>query len=237
MAKILIMKPFALSISLLCITLLFSCKADSKKEEPIAQAKTADLTILEKVAHAHGYGDWKNVEQVSFTFNVDRNGNHFQRSWQWNTKTNDVVYRSLSDTLTYNRNQMDSIAHKTNSGFINDKYWLLAPFNLIWDNHNFEHQHTENESAPLSGKPMQKLTIVYKNEGGYTPGDAYDFYFEDDFLIKEWVFRKGNSKEPSMATTWESYVDTLGIKLAKEHKMPDGNFNLYFDGLLLETSH
>ena len=48
---------------------------------------------------------------------------------------------------------------------------------------------------------MQKLTIVYGDEGGYTPGDAYDFYFGDDHIIKEWVFRKGNATEPSTMTT------------------------------------
>ena len=47
---------------------------------------------------------------------------------------------------------------------------------------------------PLVGENMQKLTIVYANEGGYTPGDAYDFYFGDDFVIREWVFRKIKSE-------------------------------------------
>ena len=33
----------------------------------------------------------------------------------------------------------------------------------------------------------------YLSEGGYTPGDAYDIYFNEDYMIKEWTFRKGNS--------------------------------------------
>lgn len=131
---------------------------------------------------------------------------------------------------------MDSVAYKTNAGFINDKYWLLAPFQLVWDSDNFAHEHTANTKAPLSQKEMQKLTIVYGNEGGYTPGDAYDFYFGDDFMVKEWVFRKGNQTEPSMITTWEDYIDTKGLKIAKTHKNKDGSFKLYFTGIEVETN-
>ena len=126
---------------------------------------------------------------------------------------------------------MDSIAFKTNAGFINDRYWLLAPFNLKWDHSNFNYTKADDVIAPISKKNMHKLTIVYTNEGGYTPGDAYDFYFENDYLIREWVFRKGNQKEPSMTTTWEQYKDTLGLTFATEHKLAEGDFNLYFDNI------
>jgi len=78
---------------------------------------------------------------------------------------------------------------------------------------------------------MQKITIVYGSEGGATPGDAYDFYFEDDFILKEWIFRKGNQTEPSMITTWEDYAGIEGLKIAKAHKKEGENFNLYFTGI------
>lgn len=228
---------FYLPLFWLFFLVLVSCKQESKKETQTKEQTALELTILEKIAEAHGYNNWKKIEKISFTFNVDRSGNHYQRSWRWNTKTNDVTYMTTSDTLNYNRNSMDSLSQKTNGGFINDRYWLLAPFNLVWDKDNFAHHHTENGTAPLSGKPMQKLTIVYGNEGGYTPGDAYDFYFEEDYLIKEWVFRKSNQEEPSLATTWESYKDTLGIKIATKHKKPEeSDYSLYFDGLVLESN-
>ena len=230
------MKPYLSILTLIIVSILFSCRQESKNENQPDKIVKTELTILEKIANAHGYDQWKGVEKIAFTFNVDRNENHYQRSWKWNTKTNDVIYMTASDTIKYNRNTMDSLSLKTNAGFINDKFWLLAPFNLIWDKDNFTNNHVKSKKAPLSGKQMQKLTIVYGNEGGYTPGDAYDFYFEDDFLIKEWVFRKSNQDEPSMITTWESYKDTLGLKIATEHKnSEEETFNLYFDGILLEA--
>lgn len=184
--------------------------------------------ILEKVANAHGFQNWKNVSEIKFTFNVDRDTTHFERDWTWNPKTNDITATSSKGTVSYNWADMDSTAYKINAGFINDKFWLLAPFQLIWDSDNLTHEHSKNAEAPISRQPMQKLTIVYGSEGGYTPGDAYDFYFKDDYLIKEWVFRKSNQPEPSMTTTFEDHKELNGLNIATMHKMSEGNFKLYF---------
>ncbi|MEC8830741.1 MAG: hypothetical protein VX772_00110, partial [Bacteroidota bacterium] len=114
---------------------------------------------------------------------------------------------------------------------INDRYWLMAPFNLMWDSKNYTYEHTEESTAPISGETMQKLTIVYANEGGYTPGDAYDFYFKEDYIIREWAYRKSNQEEPNLVSTWEDYVEMEGLQLAQQHNRPEGGTNLYFTGL------
>ncbi len=211
--------------------ILIGCKTEKKQEKKIIQK---ELTLLEKVAHTSGYTNWKNVEELKFTFNVDRDTSHSERTWIWKVGKNQVTSITKEDTLSYNRANMDSIATKRNGGFINDKYWLMAPFNLIWDKGNFTHTHKVNEIAPISKSPMQKLTIVYSSEGGYTPGDAYDFYFEDDYLIKEWVFRRTNQKEASLVTTWEDYVEKGGLKIAQTHKNTEG-FKLYFTDIEVKT--
>ena len=193
-----------------------------------------DNSILRKIANAHGYEDWKNVESIQFTFNVNRDTTHFERSWTWNTKTNDVKVETAEGTQEYNRNNLDSAADETNANFINDKYWLLAPYQLLWDADNFEYEHTADATAPISNEPMQKLTIVYGSEGGYTPGDAYDFYFMDDLMIREWVFRKGNQKEASMTNTWEEYQNFEGLEISTVHKNEEGNFKLFFTDVAVE---
>lgn len=188
-------------------------------------------TILQKVANANGFQNWKNVEEIKFTFNVDRDTTHFERDWTWKPKTNDITATSAEGTISYNWADMDSIAFKTNGGFINDKYWLLAPYQLVWDADNVTHTHVKEAEAPMSKKAMQKLTIVYGNEGGYTPGDAYDFYFGDDLIVHEWVFRKSNQAEPSMITSFEDYKMINGLHIATMHKMAEGSFKLYFTGV------
>lgn len=192
---------------------------------------TQEESILEKVANAHGFQHWNNVKEIKFAFNVDRDTSHFERTWIWKPKTNDITAITPEKTLTYNWADMDSVAYKTNGGFINDKFWLLAPFQLQWDADNISHEHMLVSEAPISKKPMQKLTIVYGSEGGYTPGDAYDFYFGEDYIIREWVFRKANQKEPSLTTTFEAYKETNGLKIATMHQTDDGSFKLYFTGL------
>ena len=214
----------------ICLSISFlACKTEPKKT--VVAEPEPPKSILEKIAIAHGYENWKTVKEFHFTFNVDRDSTHFERSWIWKPKTNEITAMNAKDTLTYLRKEMDSVAYKVNAGFINDRYWVLAPFNLVWDQNNFEYEHVEGVKAPISYNPMQKLTIVYSNEGGYTPGDAYDFYFGNDYILKEWVFRKENQEEPSMTTTWENYVEMEGLLLAQDHKKPEGGFNLNFTNL------
>ena len=72
------------------------------------------------------------------------------------------------------------------------------------------------------------ITVLYGKEGGYTPGDAYDIYYDENYMIKEWVFRKGNAVEPSLTNTFENYKDFNGNNIAIDHKMGDQNWNLNF---------
>ncbi len=210
---------------------LIACKSEKKQEKQVIEK---ELGLIEKIAYKSGFEYWNNVDKLQFTFNVDRDTSHFERTWIWKVKMNEITSISANDTITYNRNKLDSISSKTNGGFINDKYWLLAPFNLIWDEGNYTYVHHEKEIAPISKKPMQKLTIVYGSEGGYTPGDAYDFFFEDDYLLKEWVFRKGNQTEASLVTSWEDYIEKGGLNIAKMHKNDEG-FKLYFTNIEVRT--
>ncbi len=216
---------------LLAFLFFAACKTEPKKTETAAETTETEKTVPERIAEAHGFEHWKDVERITFTFNVDRDSMHFERSWDWEPKTNMVTAISGADTLRYDRNAMDSIALKTNGGFINDRYWLMAPFNLMWDANNYTFEHTAEATAPISQEPMQKLTIVYANEGGYTPGDAYDFYFKDDYVIREWAYRKSNQEEPNLVSTWEDYVEMEGLQLAQQHNRPEGGTSLYFTGL------
>ncbi|KAA1247153.1 hypothetical protein [Aquimarina sp. RZ0] len=188
------------------------------------------LTVAESIAYANGLEFWKKVSEIRFTFNVDRGKDHFERSWKWKPKTKDVTLYSTKDTISYNRSEMDSILIDADQQFINDKFWLLAPYNLVWDT-GTKITTKDIATAPISKERLQKLTILYNDKGGYTPGDAYDFYYDTDFRIKEWVFRKSNTPEPSMITTWEDYTDFNGIKIAKTHINKEGSLKVYFTNI------
>ena len=217
-------------LSIVISSIITSCKTDNKKTK-IEEAEDTELTVLEKIANANGFENWKDISSIKFTFNVDRDAEHFERTWLWKTGSNDVTMMTRQDTINYNRKAVDSTMIATDGGFVNDKFWLLAPYQLVWDQKGFTYEHSENVEAPISKTPMHKLTTVYANDGGYTPGDAYDYYFGDDYIIKEWAYRKENQEEPNMVTSWEDYKNLKGLKISMMHKRPDADFSLFFTGV------
>lgn len=212
---------------------IVGCNNTQKSTESISAKNNKVPDSVEKldtphrIANARGYENWKDVSEIAFTFNVDRGDIHTYRSWVWNPKTGEVQMNSKEDKVSYNRFKMDSIHKKTDAAFINDKYWLLKPFQLIWDE-GTSFTEKENVIAPISKDTLNQITLVYGNNGGYTPGDAYDLFYDKDYKIREWNYRKGNTPEPSMTTTLEDYKNFSGIDIATMHNDETGNFKLYF---------
>lgn len=203
---------------IVCLFLFSSCKSENKSSE-------RGYTTAEKIANAHGFQHWKNVSEIQFTFNVDIDTTHFERSWKWSPKTEIVTMTTTKDTITYNRNKIEQASIAADRAFVNDKYWALFPFQFVWDD-GITLSKPEKAVAPLGKTKINKITLLYGSKGGYTPGDAYDVFYDDDFIIKEWVFREGNAKEASMINTFENYKTFNGIKIAKDHKKVEGNWNL-----------
>ncbi|GGI56799.1 hypothetical protein GCM10011444_11080 [Winogradskyella haliclonae] len=211
---------------------MLSCKSD-KSETPTKDKK--ELTIAEKIANAHGFENWKNVTEVQFTFAVDRDTiKGSGRSWSWLPKKDSVYAFDGNDTLKYSRKNINSTSITPDRAFINDKYWLLVPFQLIWDT-TATISEPVKATAPISKTDMDMITILYPSEGGYTPGDAYDIYYDKHYMIKEWSFRKGNSEEPQLSNTFENYRDYNGIKIAIDHKKDNGKWNLNFTDVKVKT--
>lgn len=223
---------------------MISCKNETEKKEdnPDMAATdylpTDDMTPEEdaawQIAKANGAENWDKVKEVHFTFNVDRNGNHMERSWVWKPQTEDITMMTPQDTVSYNQKAMDSLQRTSDKGFINDAYWLLAPMHLVWDR-DATIKVQDTATAPISKEKMHKITLTYADKGGYTPGDAYDFFYDDQNMIQEWIYRKGDATEPSMITTWEDYEDYNGIKIAKTHNGADGGVKLYFTNIDVKT--
>ncbi|WP_347924588.1 hypothetical protein [Pontimicrobium sp. SW4] len=215
---------------LLSFLIIFSsCKQAEEKKEPVAKK----LTVAEKIANAHGYENWDSVKTFAFTFGGTLEDPNSGRSWVWNPKTNDIKLTRNDEVLEYNRSNMDSVALKADRGFINDKFWALIPFQLIWDE-GTTISEPEKATSPVKQEELNKLIITYSSEGGYTPGDAYDIYFDDDYIIREWSFRRGNAPEPTISNTFENYSDYNGIKVAQDHKRSASDRNLLIRNVKVE---
>ena len=216
-------------ILLSILIILSACKqADEKKEAPIKE-----LTTAEKIAQAHGYENWNKVKTFAFTFGGTTEDPNSGRSWIWNPKTSDIKLVRNGETTEYNRNSMDSIALKADRGFINDKFWALIPFQLVWDE-GTTISEPEKATSPVKQEDLNKIILTYSSEGGYTPGDAYDIYFDEDYIIREWSFRRGNAPEPTISNTFENYSDYNGIKVAQDHKRSATDRNLLIRNVKVE---
>ncbi|MBT8244082.1 MAG: hypothetical protein HKP48_10935 [Winogradskyella sp.] len=224
------MKP--LYTILLIFALTASCKSDKTKTQTEVEK---ELSIVEKIANAHGFENWKNVTEVQFTFAVDRDtikGNG--RSWTWLPKQDSVYMRAGVQNVRYSRKNLDSVPKNVDRAFINDKYWAFVPFQLVWDK-TATISEAKKVEAPISKTQMDMITILYPSEGGYTPGDAYDIYYDQNYMIKEWSYRKGNSAEASLSNTFENYKDYNGIKIATDHKKDEGKWNLNLTNIKIKT--
>lgn len=219
------------NILFIAVLAIVSCKDSAKQAQDVSSDNAmAEMTVPERLAAAHGFDHWADVSEITFTFNVDRDTMHFERGWIWNVRENRVTRIMQGDTLSYLRSEVDSTLTQADGNFINDKYWFLAPYQWVWDQKNIQWEMEGGATAPISGETMDKFTIVYGDSGGYTPGDAYDFYIGADSLVAEWVFRRGNQPEPGLVTTWEGYEEHGGLKLSTMHQNQEG-FKLYFTGV------
>lgn len=202
--------------------LFTSCNQNNSEE--------ANRSITEKIAYANGFENFEDLEEIRYTFNVRTNDTlRTSREWKWEPQENLVTLTTPDSTITYNHKSEASAHEETDQRFINDKYWLLFPFHLVWDEMDYEHE--EQATAPISGEELQKVTVIYPEDGGYTPGDVYEVYFGDDHIIREWVYMPGGDTSRSFATTWEDYQDFNGINIATMHRSEDGNFELFFTDL------
>lgn len=193
-----------------------------------------NLTVGEKIAKAHGFDSFNKISMMEYTFNVQRDTLFFNRSWEWNINSGEIVYSRNDERVVFNQKEDKVDEIKTvDQRFINDKYWLLFPYHLVWDS-DVSYVQEADKPAPISGKNMHHVVVSYAANGGYTPGDVYELYCDDDWIIREWVFRRGGEPEPTITCTWEGYEDLKGLKIATDHKNADGSFRLYFTNLKVE---
>ena len=193
----------------------------TKPATPQHQPPTfSPVTVADSIAAAHGFADWAKVARLDFTFAVDvGDTNRVTRRYSWYPHSDSVVQYASAETVGYRRaGSLDSVRLAVDKQFINDSYWLLMPFYLVWSADGYESAVTYRDTMPMSGVTGTKLTVQYRPEGGYTPGDAYDLYVDDDYRLREWAYRPGGQAEAKMVMDWSDYVTDGGLVLPRDHR-------------------
>jgi hypothetical protein len=78
----------------------------------------------------------------------------------------------------------------------------------------------------------RRIVVSYPPEGGYTPGDVYELFIDDDGLIAEWIYRRGGATTPTRMSTWEDHRRLGPLLVSLDHQGPDG-FRVWFSDVAL----
>ncbi len=194
-----------------------------------------ELDPRARIADAYGYPGWSEVDELRYTFHARLGDKTMERSWRWQPKTMRITYTGPGEdgrpeTVTYHRNtpreQWSDAAKRIDRAYINDRYWLLFPFHVLWDT-SAEVEDTGMHQRPLGDGEARRITVRYPAEGGYTPGDVYELFVDNGYRILEWVYRHGGAEKPTRMSTWENHAQLGPIIVSLDHRGAD-DFRVWF---------
>jgi hypothetical protein len=190
----------------------------------------------QEVAKVYGIDRFHEIQELHYTFHVRKGDKEITRKWIWNPQTDRVTYEGLDPqgkrvVHSYDRKNLkeDSpeASRKIDHWFINDQYWLLFPLHLVWDK-DAKITNDGEQDLPIPPGKGTRLTVTYPSTGGYTPGDIYELYIGPNKLVKQWIFRKGGSKSPTLIATWEQHTTFDPLVISMLHQDQHGKFRLWF---------
>jgi len=205
--------------------------------------------IADQIAKTYGLDSWDRIEAIRYTFNVDLAALKLKlsRSWIWEPKTGQVSYESKDKDgkpvkVTYSRSQLASqsatVKDQVDPAFINDQYWLVFPFHLVWDG-GATIEDAGMQKLPLGKGSAKKVAVKYPSNVGYTPGDTWELYLGADGRVREMLFRHGGAAKPSVVkVTWADYKKAGPLLVSADHRgTADGKpFRLFFSNVAVKLS-
>lgn len=143
------------------------------------------------------------LEYIEFTF---RDHHH-----AWNRGNNTVtvkwedqeVYLELSSSI----NSYNLLELKAYGYFINDSFWMVAPFK-VRDN------GVIRSTVEVEGG--RGLLITYSS-GGLTPGDSYLWIIDDHGFPKAWKLWTSNIPVGGLEISWDGWVNMDGVWFSTLH--------------------
>ncbi len=182
--------------------------------------------IAEQIAKTYGLDSFGQIEAIRYTFNLDLGARKLSRAWVWEPKADRISYEGKDKAgkpvqATYVRSQLSSqpavVQDEVDPAFVNDQYWLILPFHVVWDGANVE--NTGMQKLPLGKGSARRVVVKYPSEGGYSPGDTWELYVGSDNRVEELVYRRGGPNKPSVVVaTWAGYKKAGPLLIASDHR-------------------
>ncbi len=203
-----------------------------------SQARQADGDTRLQIARHYGIDGFDQVEAIRFTFNAQVGTKQVQRKWQWKPVTGEVSHWPASpaaaETFTHplGAAASDARLRALDAKFVNDRYWLLFPLHLVWDQ-SAQVADRGRARRPVGSGEARRVEVRYPPSGGYTPGDVYELFIGTDGQIVAWVYRRDGSEKPTRMSTWEDHRRLGPLLIARDHRGPDG-FRVWFSDVALK---
>jgi hypothetical protein len=210
----------AMMISLLTFGLLLLSSTSWAQKRP---------PIVEQIAKTYGLDSWGQIEGLRYTFNLELPGLKLKlaHTWEWEPKTGRVTYEGKDKDgkpvkVTYLRSQLNSqpanVKDEIDPAFINDQYWLIFPFHVVWDS-GADVEDTGKHKLPLGKGSAERVVVKYSSDVGYTPGDTWELFVGPDNRVQEFIYRRGGPKKPSVVTTtWAGYKKAGPLLISMDHR-------------------
>jgi len=181
----------------------------------------------QEMAKTNGLDSFAQIEAIRYTFNIEFPGAKVVRSWEWEPKTGKITFDSKDKDgnpvhVTYLRSQLssqsDMVKNVVDPAFFNDQYWLLIPFHAIWDT-SATVTDDGMQKMSLTDASLDRISIKYSGETGYTPGDTWELYVDADHRVEEMDYHRGGPKKPSLViVSWAGYKKAGPLLFSTEHK-------------------
>ena len=182
--------------------------------------------IAEQIAKTYGLDSFGQIEAIRYTFNLDLGARKLSRAWVWEPKADRISYAGKDKAgkpvkATYVRSQLSSqpavVQDEVDPAFVNDQYWLIFPFHVVWDGANVE--DTGMHKLPLGKGSARRVVVKYPSEGGYSPGDTWELYVGSDNRVEALVYRRGGPQKPSVVVaTWAGYKQAGPLLISTDHR-------------------
>jgi hypothetical protein len=215
---------YRIAVVLLLIVGMTAC-AGRSKEHP---TPTRQL-----IAESYGLQHFGKVEKIQYTFNAKLGEKLISRFWIWEPRLDRVTFKGMDyqKAITYHRDEIEGTESnklkKIDAWFINDNYWLLFPYHVAWDT-TAKVEDIGRKALPMGVGKAKGVVVSYPATGGYTPGDVYDLFLDDQYRLLQWVYRRGGSEKPTRISTWEDHRKVGPLTVSLNHQGEDQNFRVWF---------
>ena len=226
------MKPLAISVTIILITLLCSCQSSTEnnqaenvgeEENPAAEGFNFEDSDLEAIKIADnvmkamgGRKNWDKTKYISWTF-------FKRRKLLWDKWNNNVRIETIGENPTIYLLDMNSMEGKVfkdsieitqpdslkkylssaNSIWINDSYWLCMPLKLKDSGVTLKYLR---EDTTRNGMAAHVLGLSFK-EVGDTPFNRYEvFVNKESNLVTQWkYYRYAEQDTANWTRYWDNY--------------------------------